>query len=401
MPSRARPSATRPARRRPGQGDRRQILVAVHQDGFAQRELLIGFCRHARDHYAWDLHFHPHLGWNPEAARAGLPWSFDGILLYSESEEISRTVRAYGPPCVDFAISWIQRYLPLYDEVAVGRLAGLHLREQGYPRAAFLGLSGWGERDPRGHGFAEGFATDYAALPRMLLSVEDMALASTRQRIQDWVRGLALPCAVFAASDGMAQAAAMAAVRLGLHMPDEIGLVGVDADPVLSWVSPVPLSSVRMPYQEKGALAARALDGLIETGVAPPRPDLLAPVEVAAQRSSVRQDRADPLVAAVRARIRERLAESPGVEAIAGDLALSRRTLERRFAALTGASLLDEIQRQRLAEARLRLRRGAGNQEAAAAVGLTANRFVTWFHRAQGCTPGVYRERWGHLAASE
>lgn len=394
------PKAVPPPRRRPA-GDRRQILVAVHQDGFSQRELLIGFCRHVREHYAWDLHFLPHLGWNLEAARAGVPWDFDGILLYSESMEISETVRAYGPPCVDFAIAWIQRYLPLYDEVEVGRLAGVHLREQGYERAAYLGLSGWGERDPRGRGFAAGFGSDYAAIPRMLHSVEDMAHASTRLQIQEWVRGLTLPCAVFAASDGMAQATAMAAVRLGLHMPDELGLVGVDADPVLSWVSPVPLSSVRMPYQEKGALAARALEGLIETGAAPPRPDLLAPVEVAVQLSSSRQDRADPLVAAVRARIHERLAESPGVAAITGDLGLNRRTLERRFAALTGSSLLDEIQRQRLAEARLRLRRGAGNQEAAAAVGLTANRFVTWFHRAQGCTPGTYRERWGHLGASE
>jgi LacI family transcriptional regulator len=66
------------------------------------------------------------------------------------------------------------------------------------------------------------------------------------------------PTAVFAASDTMALGAYEAARQRGLRIPDDLSIVGFDDLPESRWASP-PLTTVRQPLVEMGALAARTL----------------------------------------------------------------------------------------------------------------------------------------------
>jgi LacI family transcriptional regulator len=69
------------------------------------------------------------------------------------------------------------------------------------------------------------------------------------------------PTAVFAASDQMAFGVYEAARQHGLRVPDDISVVGFDDLPEVRWSSP-PLTTVRQPLSEMGALAARTLQRL-------------------------------------------------------------------------------------------------------------------------------------------
>ena len=64
------------------------------------------------------------------------------------------------------------------------------------------------------------------------------------------------PTAIFASSDTMALGAYEAARRRGLRVPDDLSIIGFDDLPESRWASP-PLSTVRQPLAEMGALAAR------------------------------------------------------------------------------------------------------------------------------------------------
>lgn len=66
------------------------------------------------------------------------------------------------------------------------------------------------------------------------------------------------PTAIFAASDQMASGVYEAVRQKGLRVPDDVSVVGFDDLPEARWCSP-PLTTVRQPLADMGALAARTV----------------------------------------------------------------------------------------------------------------------------------------------
>ncbi|GAA1673736.1 LacI family DNA-binding transcriptional regulator [Glycomyces endophyticus] len=66
------------------------------------------------------------------------------------------------------------------------------------------------------------------------------------------------PTAIFASSDQMAFGAYEAIRQAGLRIPEHVSIVGFDDLPESRWTSP-PLTTVRQPLAEMGALAARTV----------------------------------------------------------------------------------------------------------------------------------------------
>lgn len=71
------------------------------------------------------------------------------------------------------------------------------------------------------------------------------------------------PEAVFVASDTMAIGAIRAAKEAGLRIPEDIGIAGFDDMPFAASSNP-PLTTVKQPIQQCGALAARTLIDMID-----------------------------------------------------------------------------------------------------------------------------------------
>lgn len=108
-----------------------------------------------------------------------------------------------------------------------------------------------------------------------------------------------------------------------------------------------------------------------------------------------RLSRARGVAGQVLAAIEDRLGrESLGIEAVAAELTITARTLQRRLRqeGVTFASLRDQVRHQRAREALLR--EDCDMEELAAALGFsdTAN-FYHAFRRWEGCAPGAYRRR--------
>jgi LacI family transcriptional regulator len=71
------------------------------------------------------------------------------------------------------------------------------------------------------------------------------------------------PTAIFAGSDLMAYGAISAAEEVGLHIPEDIALVGFDDNPSSAHMRPA-LTTVRQPFSDMGQRAIELLLGLIE-----------------------------------------------------------------------------------------------------------------------------------------
>ncbi len=71
------------------------------------------------------------------------------------------------------------------------------------------------------------------------------------------------PTAIFAGSDYMAYGAIAAAEQRGLHVPEDIAVVGFDDNPSSAHMQPA-LTTVRQPFYEMGCQATKLLLALLE-----------------------------------------------------------------------------------------------------------------------------------------
>jgi LacI family transcriptional regulator len=148
------------------------------------------------------------------------------------------------------------------DNELGGRLALDHLLDVGHRRIAFVGGPERIDQVRRRRSGALAALADAGMSPTDLLVVDTDALtmAEGRQAAQR-VAGLpsrSRPTAAFCANDLLAMGFLQGCLSLGLHVPDDMAIVGYD-DIDFAGGAAVPLTSVRQPRRDMGRRAAGLL----------------------------------------------------------------------------------------------------------------------------------------------
>lgn len=172
------------------------------------------------------------------------------------------------------------------DDYAGGRIAAQHLISLGHKRIAHLvGSPDVMTTIPRRKGFRD--AMDEAGI-----EVSDeffvqsgfdwrIGLSATQTLLQKGIRQM--PTAIFAANDLCAEGAIRAIRAAGLSVPGDISVVGYD-DTWFATLTQPPLTTVHMPIEEMGELAARMLIGRLE-GDTSADPQPMLPVSLTVRQS--------------------------------------------------------------------------------------------------------------------
>jgi DNA-binding LacI/PurR family transcriptional regulator len=208
----------------------------------------------------------------------------DGLLVVSlppDEEDVRRLSSAAIPVVVVDAHAPAVEALPhvVGDDIAGGELATAHLLALGHRRIAFVGDQfqnpfGFTSSRHRYEGFEH--ALDRAGLQP---DPERVALgAHSRYEARELAaRMLATPeppTAIFAASDTQALGVITAAREAGLHVPDDLSVVGYDDIEIADYVG---LTTVRQQLFDSGRLGAELLLSEIRARSAPPRSVVLSP----------------------------------------------------------------------------------------------------------------------------
>jgi DNA-binding LacI/PurR family transcriptional regulator len=149
------------------------------------------------------------------------------------------------------------------DNVASARMVVDHLAELGHRRIACITnapLSYTAAAD-RLAGYQESLAAAGLAYDSGLVAEASYDAASGRAAMAA-ILAREIPDAVFAASDVVALGAIGALREAGLHVPDDVSVVGFDDIPLAAYFDP-PLTTVRLPANELGLAAGTALIDLI------------------------------------------------------------------------------------------------------------------------------------------
>jgi LacI family transcriptional regulator len=372
-------------------------LVFGYGLGF-YRDILHGVKAFAADRPRWV--FTP-VAPDSRALESPLVKKQDGFIAHIFTDGLAKALAHLRRPVVN--VSGVLPELPfprvVVDHEAVGRLAARHLLERGVRRFAFVGFphhafslgreAGFiGELERAGHQ-ADVFHD------RMQKLGDPTGQWRWNESLLAWLQGLAKPLGLFASNDSQGVQLSEYCRHLGIKVPDEVAIVGVDDDDLLCDLARPSLSSVALPGERIGLEAAKMLEQILSGGK-PSEPRLvLPPVRVVVRASSDIQALPDAEVAAAVRYIRDHAHEPIDVGDLLAEVPVSRRSLERRFRRHLERGIGEEIRRAHLERAKTLLAEtDLPMSVVAQRSGFTDSRQLSIvFRQATGGTPTQFRRQ--------
>jgi LacI family transcriptional regulator len=147
------------------------------------------------------------------------------------------------------------------DNLGLATAAANYLAELGHKTVAFVGGSGKISNDRDRHsGFLAGCRAAGISVPHdcVIRNAGWRMQESERLTLEKRLQGPNRPTAVFAAGYHFALDTYAAALNVGLRVPQDLSVIGVDDPPSASFVTP-PLTTFRQQMLEMGRAAVRSL----------------------------------------------------------------------------------------------------------------------------------------------
>ncbi|BBO32807.1 XylR family transcriptional regulator [Lacipirellula parvula] len=332
-------------------------------------------------------------------------WGGDGILANLDDERIAAAVMSLGIPVIGIGggYGFYEHHpeIPYVrtDNRAIARLGAKYLLNLGFRRFAFCNepltkFNGWAKE--RADAFAD--VIREAGFPCDVFTGRHSPAKQWRQAqasLQEWLAKLPAPIGVMACHDGRARHVLQACRTLGLRVPDDVAILGVDNDDLMCELTRPPLSSIEQGALRVGFEAAAMLDQLMQ-GNQLTQPQLSVPPEQVVTRQSTDVTAvADPDVAEALEFIRLNACKPIHVSDVLDLARMSRSTLEARFRESIGRTIHAEIRRIQLEEAqRLLITTNIPIKEVVQRVGISSVQYFNSVVRnATGQTPGEIRKR--------
>ena len=377
--------------------DKPKRIALAFSMGIPFLELILrGIVEYGREHGPWIFEVNPEMGRIPIAKLAD--WEVDGIIAYLNTVEEEHAALALGIPTVNLSAAPLSPLLPSVnmDNHAVGAMAARHLLERGFRRFAYYGVTGAGYSRDRQAAFIEalqsaGFECEVFVDP--VSARRESPLRLSHHRLERWLSALQPPVGLFAVHDYRARVLMEACLRVGLRIPEDVAVVGMNDDAAACEFANPPLTSISHAGPPLGRAAAALLDRLMQGKPPPARPIRFLPTSITARASTAIVAVPDAQTADAVRFMTSHIADA-SVATTAANVKLARRTLELRFRQWLGSSPHDYLNRLRIAKAKQLLlgQERLTIKEVAAKAGFAdPRRLNAMFKRIHGRTPRDFR----------
>lgn len=346
------------------------MTVLVFHTSFRSswNEMQDGIYRYARAH-GWNVFVAEHKMDREAVADVLAFWRPDGVIVEGAMDEAGVFLPdVFGDVPVVYLVC-DHRHLSSealcvnHDSRSFGRVAAREFLSMGLASFAFFGFAGlfWSaERAARFREVLRLAGRELALFERPFLEHDwrDLSTGFT-QSFGAWLKSLPKPCGLLAANDQLGAETISTCRALGLAVPDDVLVLGIDNDESLcEHVSPT-LSSIRPNFEEAGFQAASLLDARRTAGgaFAGDRQRFFAADGLVRRQSTRRLPRANAVVSKALELVRLRACSGLRPRDVFAELGCSRRTAELRFRELAGHSIQEEILLTRLARVKQLLSR--------------------------------------------
>jgi len=328
----------------------------------------------------------------------------EGIIAHVLDLEKVSELQALQLPVVALNSGIAEEHFPsIYcNNREVGRIAAEHLLERGLRQLVVYSATDHAHIQERLLGFQERISSEPVSLLRIqsrpwiceMLQGHSSAFGSLPPGLE-WMKHLQYPTGIFSASgDVVAVQLCDHAASLGISIPEDVAILGVDNFKLLCENSMPALSSVSMPGEETGYQAACCLERILRGKEADP-PAALNPLGIQERRSTEVIAGMDPEMTRALQYLYTHATEDISIGGMVAALNLPRRSLQRKFQTLLGRTPLEELYRRRVELARERLLESSEPMYIVAMeCGFKdAESFSRRFREQTGITPSAYRKQ--------
>jgi LacI family transcriptional regulator len=345
-----------------GNANRPRVALLVESSRAYGRGIMAGVAKYVREHEAWSI-FYQELSLRDETPAWFKTWKGEGVITRLENNNVVGLVQRLRVPVVYLRKVKDTAGMPtiLTDNAVSGEMCFEHFKERGFRHFAFCGFNGADYSDERREGFVCSVKKaglqchvfkDASPSGKVKTAGYEIEGLNDGAAVARWIRQLPKPAGVMACNDVRGQQVLNTCRALGVTVPDDVAVIGVDNDEVLCSLSDPPLSSV-VPDTERIGYETAALLARMMHGEKPSSAQIfIRPKCVVTRRSTEVLAVEDRQIAAVTRFIREHACEGIDVSDVLRAVPMSRSTLDRRFITLMKCSPKDEILRVRLNRAK-------------------------------------------------
>lgn len=367
---------------------------------YAGQRKLAGVFRFLSGKYLWDMTLLRAANELTTDFIARTKRETDGYLIsLHESRAVRESLVRTGKPIVfldDIDLKSISRNADASvlktNQAAIGSAAASHfLKQADFASFGFVHAVG---RPHWSLGRAEGFVRALARKRRSVIVYDGETASSGTNGLTSWIKSLPKPAAVFAAFDDRAVDVINACRSCAVRIPKDVGILGAGDDELVCNSCRPTVSSVRIPFEEHGFVAARELQAKMMLAIGGLKTlDASGDFAIAQRQSTSGTVSASTLVRDGLDFIAAHATRGIKVPDVVSHLRVSRRLADLRFRQFTGKSILQAIIETKIGEARRLLRTTAlPISEVAERCGFAnANYFKNVFVRTVGKSPRGWR----------
>lgn len=336
-----------------------RILLDIPSSGADGKNRLKGIFRYMGEGHFWDIVVpSTHLELKVDVIRKLIADGLDGAIVSAPYDDgLADLLVKHRLPTILMNDSWTGRphfgngfHFALTDHFAIGQEAARHFLSLGrFAEYGFLcdtARNNWGRL--RGKGFARVLRRSNYKVTNFTPPESPVYLLD-RTSFDAWLTKRKFPLALFAANDRLAVQAMGRCRSLGLAVPRDVAILGVDNDEVLISSCTPKLSSIAPNSEGAGYAAAKTMDSVLEGKHVPSR-QLFKPLMLVERASTAPLSPSVKLVEDAKAFINAHATEGLTPERLAVRLHVSRPLLDLRFRELRQGTVSATIRERQLDE---------------------------------------------------
>jgi LacI family transcriptional regulator len=381
-----------------------KVMLLIAPTRAFDRGLLQGIAHYANEYGPWTFYREPPhyqaINWKKKVSDRLRAGQVDAIIM-REPERIEEIIQ-YGIPgiCAPVTKQTIEGFINVtIDNGEVGRLGADHLIQCGFRHFAYCGFQGIYWSLKRGEAFEQSvrqtghpchvYQPPASKGVHVLWEKEELLLV-------EWLKSLPKPVGIMTCNDDRSQHVLDACHAAQIHVPGEVAIIGVDNDEFICRLANPPLSSICLNPEKLGYRAAQLLDQVMREQTSDETVVVGGPTHVTARGSTNILLVEDKEMAEALRFIREHADEPLQVDEVAEAVAMSRRSLQHRFAKAVGRSIHSHILRERVNRiTQVLVETNLTVAEIASRLAFSSPKQLDRvFTKFQGVAPTVYRSRY-------